>query len=85
MFSISRLLCWTKIGQKNCLNILVSIQHHFQSQSINNNNNNNVIFVICLDSAIEEHPDDKNDVLYRGLRVRMGVHCGEPRAERVRF
>jgi class 3 adenylate cyclase len=23
-----------------------------------------------------------NTDLYRGLRVRMGVHCGEPRAER---
>lgn len=34
------------------------------------------------DSAVEAHPDSADDVLYRGLRVRMGVHCGEPRAER---
>ena len=34
------------------------------------------------DAAIEPHPSLKGQVLYRGLRVRMGVHYGEPRAER---
>jgi class 3 adenylate cyclase len=34
------------------------------------------------DAVVVQHPENKQSVLFRGLRVRMGVHFGEPRAER---